>query len=88
VNAEHRKPLESDDPFALVGIRFPISSPVDADQQFAACLVEEFAMAGFSATEVARLFESPAYVAPHAVLRRWGPDFVRSAIEGVYGSRP
>ncbi len=84
----NQKPLESDDPMALVGVGFPTSSAVDADKEFATCMVEEFALAGFTATEVARLFESSAYVAPHAVLRRRGPDFVRSVIAGVYGSRP
>ena len=82
------KPLEADDPLELVGMRFPIRSETDADQHFAVCLVEEFALAGFTASEVARLFESEAYVAPHAVLRRRGPDFVRAAIEQVFGGRP
>lgn len=81
-----RKHLESDDPYALVGIGFPTSAPEVADEQFAKCLVEEFALAGFSAVEVARLFESPVYAASHAVLLRMGPDFVRSVILEVYGS--
>ena len=84
----NQKPLESDDPMALVGVGFPTSSAVDADKEFATCIVEEFALAGFSAVEVARLFESPVYAASHAVLLRMGPDFVRSVIAGVYGSRP
>lgn len=86
MTGELRKDLESDDPYALVGIGFPTSSPGDADEQFARCLVEEFALAGFSAIEVARLFESPVYAASHAVLLRMGPGFVRSVISGVYGS--
>ena len=81
-----RKDLESDDPYALVGIGFPTTSTHDADEQFARCLVEEFALAGFSAGEVARLFESPLYAASHAVFLRMGPDFVRSVIAGVFGS--
>ena len=86
MTGELRKELESDDPYFLVGIGFPTSSPGDADEQFARCLAEEFALAGFSAVEVARLFESPVYAASHAVLLRMGPDFVRSVIAGVYGS--
>ena len=86
MTSDLRKDLESDDPYALVGIGFPTNSPNDADEQFARCLVEEFALAGFSALEVARLFESPLYAASHAVLLRMGPDFVRSVIAGVFGS--
>lgn len=86
MTAELRKDLESDDPYALVGIGFPTTSPDDADKQFARCLVEEFALAGFSAVEVARLFESPIYAASHEVLIRMGPDFVQSVITGVFGS--
>jgi hypothetical protein len=85
MTAELRKDLESGDPYALVGIGFPTSSPNDADEQFARCMVEEFALAGFSAVEVARLFESPVYAASHAVLLRMGPDFVRSVISDVFG---
>jgi hypothetical protein len=86
MTAELRKDLESDDPYAHVGIGFPTTSPDDADERFARCMVEEFALAGFSAFEVARLFESPVYAASHAVLLRMGPDFVRSVITGVFGS--
>jgi hypothetical protein len=86
MTSDLRKDLEADDPYALVGIGFPTDSPNDADEQFARCLVEEFALAGFGAFEVALLFESPVYAASHSVLLRMGPDFVRSVITGVFGS--
>ena len=81
-----RKDVEPDDPYALIGIGYPTTFPDEADKHFARCLVEEFALSGFSAVEVARLFESPVYTASHAVLLRMGPDFVRSVIFEVYGS--
>jgi hypothetical protein len=87
MTALHGKPLESEDPFELIGMRYPIGPGTHADHRFTTCIVEEFALAGFTASEVARLFESEAYVAPHAVLLRRGAGFVREIIERVFGGR-
>lgn len=81
------KDFSTDDPMELVGQIFPIESEEEADREMARCITEEYALLGFTAFEVGRLFESPAYAAPHAILGRRGPDFVREVIRGVYGAR-
>lgn len=82
------KSFESDDPMALVSQVFPVESEIEADRQMARCFAEEYALMGFTAFEIGRLFESPVYTAPHAILRRRGDDFVRDIIHGVFGDRP
>lgn len=79
------KKLERDDPMELVGMGFPVAVPEETDRDTARCLVEEYALSGFSAFEVGGLFESPQYVLPHAILQRRGSEFVRELILGVYG---
>jgi hypothetical protein len=79
------KQHERDDPFELVAVPFPTTSDQRADEELTRCLVEEFALAGFTARQVAALFESPEYAATHGVLRRRGPQFVRAIIAAVYG---
>ncbi len=80
------KDYEGDDPMELIGFAYPVDM-LEADRDLTRVLVEEFALAGFSGVEVAGLFESPAYAASHAVLRRQGPDFVRQIIGDVFGVR-
>ncbi len=81
------KEFERSDPLELVGIGFPVAVPEDTDRETARCLIEEFALNGFTAFEVGALFESPAYGLPHAIYQRRGADFVRTLVEDVYGSR-
>lgn len=81
------KDLSSDDPMELVGHLFPVESEEEADRDMARCFAEEYALMGFSAFDVGRLFESPVYAAPHAILQRRGDRFVREIIQGVYGAR-
>ncbi|HLU32136.1 MAG TPA: hypothetical protein VK088_10270 [Acidimicrobiia bacterium] len=78
------KSFEADDPLELIGHAFPVESEEAADREMARCFTEEYALMGFSAFEVGRLFESPAYVAPHAILLRRGPEFIRDVIREVY----
>lgn len=80
------KDFATDDPMELVGRVFPVESEEEADREMARCFTEEYALMGFSAFDVGRLFESPQYAAPHAILRRRGADFVREIIRGVYGA--
>jgi hypothetical protein len=81
------KEFERDDPLELVGIGYPVAVPEETDRETARCLVEEYALSGFSAFEVGALFESPAYALPHAIYKRRGADFVRTLVENVFGSR-
>ena len=81
------KDVESGDPFELVGTGFPVEDPDAADREAARCLVEEYALTGFSATEILRLFEMPMYAYPHAIYRRRGAAFVKDLVAEVFGSR-
>lgn len=78
------KEFEAEDPLELVGVQYATEATEESDLEMARVLAEEFALTGFSAFEVAKLFESPFYAAPHGILQRRGPEFVRAAIEGVY----
>ena len=79
------KDFAADDPMELIGQMFPVESEEESDREMARCFAEEYALMGFSAVDVGRLFESPVYAAPHAILERRGPDFVREVVRGVYG---
>ena len=81
------KEFERDDPLELVGVGYPVAIPEETDRKTARCLVEEYALSGFTAVEVGFLFESPAYGLPHAIYQRRGADFVRILVEDVFGSR-
>lgn len=79
------KDLATDDPFELVGVGYPVSIPKETDRQTARCIVEEYALGGFSAAEILGLFESPMYGLPHAIYRRQGQGFVRQLIGEIIG---
>lgn len=79
------KELASDDPLELVAVARPRSFDIETDRETAECLIEEYALTGFTAHEILELFASPAYVMPNAIFSRRGPNFVRELIEGVFG---
>ena len=79
------KELEHDDPMELVGVGYPTSITMEIDLTTARCLIEEYALSGFTAYEIGSLFESPSYTLPHAILLRRGKEFVRDLITGVFG---
>ena len=79
------KTIESDDPYALTGVRYEAEPGVDPDALIARCLVEEFAMMGFRPERVLRLFQLPTYAGAHDILTRRGETLVRDIIEDVYG---
>jgi hypothetical protein len=79
------KHLEQDDPFELIGTGFPVDDPDSTDRETARCIIEEYALTGFTAVEVFRLFESPMYAHPHGIYRRRGPQFVSALVSEVYG---
>jgi hypothetical protein len=81
------KELAGDDPFEMVAVVRPDGVTEESDRQTALCLVEEFALGGFSAFEIGELFTSPAFGLPHTIYRRRGADFVRELILGVFGAR-
>lgn len=79
------KNLAKDDPFELVGVGYPIKIAEDTDRETGRCIVEEYVLTGFSASEILRLFESPAYGLPHAIYRRRGGEFVGELVAQVFG---
>lgn len=79
------KHLETDDPFELVGVPRPGDGDVEADRETARCLIEEYALSGFAASEILELFASPAYGMPNGIFQRRGSSFVRELITGVFG---
>lgn len=79
------KHLESGDPFELIAVGRPPGMSVEADRVTARCLIEEYALTGFAASEIRALFASPAYTMPHAIYRRRGPGFVAGLVTEVFG---
>ena len=79
------KGLERDDPFELIGTGYPVSNAEETDRETARCIIEEYALSGFTATEILVLFESPLYGFPNAILRRRGTEFVTRLVGEVFG---
>ena len=77
----------NDDPLELVAVGNPAGVTEEGDRDTARCIVEEYALTGFSAHDIAELFTSPLYGLPHAIYRRRGDQFVRELITGVFGAR-
>ena len=77
--------IEHDDPYELVGVRFPLPEGVDADRVTAKCFVEEFALMGSSPAEVRRLFTDAHYRGSYDVAQRRGMDFIEELIAEVFG---
>ncbi len=81
------KPLEPEDPLALVGVDLERGPDDEALTEMAWCFVEEYARMGWSGERILRLFRNPFYRGPHQILRMKGEDFVRSLIEIVEQTR-
>jgi hypothetical protein len=79
------KEFESDDPYELVGVRYPVPAGVDADRELARCFVEEFAVMGWPRHRVRALFDSPRFEGAHDVLRRRGPELIDAVTAEVFG---
>ncbi|MCH7836826.1 MAG: hypothetical protein IH864_08185 [Chloroflexi bacterium] len=81
------KPLEPEDPLALVGVVLERGPDEGALTEMAWCFVEEYARMGWSGERIMRLFRNPFYRGPHQILRMKGEEFVRGLIETVDGKR-
>jgi hypothetical protein len=79
------KDAEPDDPYALVGVRYPVAPGVDADRELARSFVEEYALAGWTPARVRMLFETPHFAGAHDIRRRRGPALVDEVLAAVYG---
>ncbi|KKM69219.1 hypothetical protein LCGC14_1453070 [marine sediment metagenome] len=81
------KPLEPEDPMALVGVGLERGPEAEALTEMAWCFVEEYARMGWSGERILRLFRNPFYRGPHQILRMKGEDFVRGLIQIVEQTR-
>ncbi len=79
------KPFELDDPLSFIPVTYPVEASDQADRDQARCLVEEYALIGWSADRIRELFHAPHYAATYGIFRRRGSDFVDEVIGGVLG---
>lgn len=75
-----------DDPYELVGVRYPVADGADADGELARIFVEEYALIGWSPARIRELFASPTFAGAHDLVRRRGQRVVEDAIATVFGS--
>jgi hypothetical protein len=76
------KATELDDPLEMIGVPYP--SDPEVDRYTAQCIVEEYALIGFAADDVRRLFTSPNYAALYSLFQRYGDEFVDESIAAVF----
>ena len=79
------KDVEDDDPYELVGIRYPVEPGVDADRELGRCFVEEYALLGWSPRKVQMLFDTPQFAGAYDIRRRRGVGFVDELLMDVFG---
>ena len=79
------KSLEANDPFELVGVPHATEIDIETDRATARCIVEDYALTGFTGREILQLFASPAYGLPHAIFQRRGAEFVSGLVRDVFG---
>lgn len=79
------KHYEDDDPFELVGVRFPMPEGVDADREVVRCFVEDYALMGWSRDQVRRLFEDQHYAGTFDVASRRGMELVEEQLLATFG---
>ena len=84
VNGNPQKEYEADDPLALVAVRYPVDSEREQDLEMARCFIEEYALMGWSGSQIRLLFESPLYVGPHAIHQKWGMPVVDELIRDIF----
>ncbi len=81
------KAYEPEDPFAMMAAGYPVSDPEVADREMARCFIEEYALLGWSAARIRRLFRSGFFAGTHGVFLRRGPAFVDGLVDEVFGTR-
>jgi len=77
------KPLDPEDPMALVGVGLDEEPDDQALEEMAWCFVEEYARMGYSSELILRLFRSPFFRGPHRIWRVKGEDFVRGLVQTI-----
>ncbi len=82
------KPLDPEDPMALVSVQYEHALDDRALTEMAWCFVEEYARMGWKAKRILRMFRSPLYRGPHLILCAKGEEFVRRLVEAAEELRP
>ena len=77
------KPLEPEDPMALVGVGLDRSPDEKALTEMAWCFAEEYVRMGWGGERILRLFQNPYYRGPHRILQVKGESFVRDIVQTV-----
>ena len=81
------KEFEQDDPFNLNGMVFelPKQEAERAEEEMAACFIEEYARLGYTEDVIFALFSNPFYQGTHVILKSRGEKYVRGLIREVCG---
>ncbi len=79
------KPIEDDDPYALTGVRYPVAEGVDADREVTLAIIEEYALSGWPAERIRRLFAMPESGSIHDIFRRRGSQMIDEMLISVFG---
>ncbi len=79
------KPAKPEDPLELVGVAIPVPEGYDVLGEMARCFVEEFALMGWSADRILRMFKSPSFQGPYRIYQARGEEFVQELIGRVCG---
>jgi hypothetical protein len=82
------KSLEPGDPFAFTAVAYPVEEQEEADRAMGRCFIEEFALMGWSADRIRRLFGSGFFAGTHGILERRGEAFVDALIAETFGNPP
>ncbi|HZJ07814.1 MAG TPA: hypothetical protein VFD59_20485 [Nocardioidaceae bacterium] len=82
------KELDVEDPYELVGMRYPVPEGVDGDRELARCFVEEFALMGWPAVRIRELFTEPSYTGAHEIASRRGMNLIDDVLTETFGGTP
>jgi len=80
------KVAEPTDPYVATAVSFATPG-YDGMAAMARAFVEEFALMGWPAEHILRLFATPSFAGAHVVYRERGADYVHALIDDVFGPR-
>ncbi|MGZ5306397.1 MAG: hypothetical protein ACXWEG_06665 [Actinomycetota bacterium] len=78
------KSYEPEDPFAFTAMGYPVEDQEEADRAMARCFIEEFALMGWPAERVRRLFRSAFFAGTHGIFERQGGSFVDALVAETF----
>jgi len=82
----HEKELDADDPYEIVGFRYPVADGPEADRVLARCFVEEYALMGWSPSQIRELFTTSKYAGAFEIAARRGMELVDAVIAETFGN--